>query len=161
LAEPPSVTSLVEQEIRVEAEPETVFHFFTDPERMVRWMGVGATLDPRPGGLFSLNTMADHFVKGEFVAVEPPRRIVFTWGWAGFPGEPSNPFPPGSSTVEVELVPDGEATIVHLRHRLPAHLADFHTLGWENYLGRLAITAAGGDPGPDPLRELLESMARD
>lgn len=160
MAEPQSETSLVEQEIRVEAEPEVVFHFFTDPELLVRWMGVGATLDPRPGGVFSLNTMDDYFIEGEFVTVEPHRRIVFTWGFGDYPGEPDNPFPPGSSTVEVELVPDGEATIVRLRHELPGHLADFHALGWENYLSRLAIAAAGGDPGPDPLREFMESMLR-
>src|SRR5687767_13532266 len=101
-----SETSVVEREIRVEADPETVFRFFTDPEKLVRWMGVGATLDPRPGGVFSLNTMTDFFLEGEFVVVEPPRRVVFTWGYGDFPDEQGNPFPPGSSTVEVELLPD-------------------------------------------------------
>jgi uncharacterized protein YndB with AHSA1/START domain len=157
LPEPQSETSLVEREIRVEAEPHVVFSFFTDPEKMVRWMGIGATLDPRPGGVFSLNTAADYFIAGEFVVVEPHNRIVFTWGFGDLPGE-ENPFPPGSSTVEVELVPDGEATIVRVTHRVPAQLTSFHELGWENYLGRLAIVAAGGDPGPDPLLEFLESM---
>ena len=61
MPEPQSETSVVEREIRIEAEPETVFAFFTDPEKMVRWMGIGATLDPRPGGVFSVNTMTDHF----------------------------------------------------------------------------------------------------
>jgi uncharacterized protein YndB with AHSA1/START domain len=125
---------------------------------MVRWMGVGATLDPRPGGVFSLNTMTDFFLEGEFVAVEPPRRVVFTWGYGDLSDGEGNPFPPGSSTVEVELLPDGEATIVRLTHRLPAELAHFHAMGWENYLGRLAIVAAGGDPGPDPFLEFVESM---
>jgi uncharacterized protein YndB with AHSA1/START domain len=158
LAEPQAETSLVEREIRVEADPETVFPFFTDPELMVRWMGVAATLDPRPGGVFSVNTMAEYFVEGRFVTVEPHRRIVFTWGFGDFPGEPDNPFPPGSSTVEVELERDGIATIVRLRHRVPAHLADFHTLGWENYMARLALAATGEDPGPDPLLEFLTAM---
>jgi uncharacterized protein YndB with AHSA1/START domain len=158
LPESQSETSVVEREIRVEADPETVFPFFTDPEKLVQWMGVGATLDPRPGGVFSLNTMADYFLEGEFVAVEPPRRVVFTWGYGDFPDEEGNPFPPGSSTVEVELVPDGETTIVHLTHRVPSELAHFHTMGWENYLGRLAIVAAGGDPGPDPFLEFVEGM---
>jgi uncharacterized protein YndB with AHSA1/START domain len=157
LPAPQSETSVVEREIRVEAEPETVFPFFTDPQKMVRWMGVGATLDPRPGGVFSLNTIADHFVEGEYVAVEPHRRIVFTWGSGSFPGEP-NPLPPGSSTVEIDLVPEGEATIVRLTHRVPAELDGFHSMGWDNYLGRLATVAAGGDPGPDPFREVLESV---
>jgi uncharacterized protein YndB with AHSA1/START domain len=157
LPEPQSEISVVEREIRIEAEPETVFLFFTDPERMVRWLGMGATLDPRPGGVFRVDTITDYSLEGEYVAVEPHNRIVFTWGYGSFPDP--NPLPPGSSTVEVDLVPDGEATIVRLRHRVPAELADFHTMGWEHYLGRLAIAATGEDPGPDPFREALELMA--
>jgi uncharacterized protein YndB with AHSA1/START domain len=156
LPAPQSETSVVEREIRIDARPETVFPFFTDPEKLVRWLGVGATLDPRPGGIFNVNTITDYSLAGEYVAVEPHSRIVFTWGYGDFPGE--NPLPPGSSTVEVELVPDGDSTIVRLRHRVPAELADFHAMGWEHYLGRLAVAATGGDPGPDPFREALELM---
>jgi uncharacterized protein YndB with AHSA1/START domain len=159
LPAPQSETSVVEREIRVEAEPEVVFQFFTDPEKMVRWMGSAAALDPRPGGMFSFNTLADFFIAGEYVAVEPYSRIIFTWGYGDFPDGQSNPLPPGSSTVEVEFVPDGEATIVHLTHRIPADLADFHAMGWEHYLARLMIAATGSDPGPDPFLEFLESMS--
>jgi len=157
LPEPQGEISVVEREIAVEAEPETVFPFFTDPEKMVRWLGVGATLDPRPGGVFSLNTGPEQFFVGEYLAVEPHTRIVFSWGFGNFPDEP-NPLPPGSSTVEVRFVPDGETTIVRLTHRVPADLVDFHTLGWEHYLGRLAIAASGGDPGPDPFLDLPDLM---
>jgi uncharacterized protein YndB with AHSA1/START domain len=158
LPEPQGETSVVEHQIRVEAEPETVFPFFTDPEKMVRWIGVGATLDPRPGGVFSLNTIADYSLAGEYLVVEPHSRVVFTWGYGNFPDK-SNPLPPGSSTVEVELVPDGEATIVRLTHRVPTELADFHAMGWEHYLGRLAIAGAGADPGRDSFLAALELMA--
>jgi uncharacterized protein YndB with AHSA1/START domain len=37
----------VEREVRIEAPPEVVFKFFVDPEQMIRWTGVEATLDPR------------------------------------------------------------------------------------------------------------------
>jgi uncharacterized protein YndB with AHSA1/START domain len=47
----PRETSVVEHEVRVAARPETVFAYFTDPARMVRWMGAEALLDPRPGGV--------------------------------------------------------------------------------------------------------------
>ena len=71
--------------------------------------------------------------------------MIFTWGWRGSPS-----VPPGSSTVEIVLVPDGEGTIVRLTHRgLPASERAIHLVGWETYLPRLAIVAAGGDPGPD------------
>jgi uncharacterized protein YndB with AHSA1/START domain len=161
VAEPQGETSLVEKELRIEAEPELVFSFFTEPEKMVRWMGLAATLDPRPGGSFRLRILPDQLLEGQYREVEPYRRIVFSWGYADFP-EP-NPLPPGASTVEVELVPDGRATIVRLSHRVPADLADFHTMGWEHYLDRLGVVARGGDPGPDPFVEAAQAMlpARD
>jgi uncharacterized protein YndB with AHSA1/START domain len=155
LPEPQGETSIVEREVRIEAPPEVVFEFFTDPQKMVRWMGIAATLDPRPGGTFSVNTVVDYFVEGEYLVVEPPVRVAFSWGYGNVE---DNPFPPGSSRVDVELVPEGEATVVRLTHRLPEHLAHFHEMGWENYLGRLAIVARGGDPGPDPFLEFVRAM---
>jgi uncharacterized protein YndB with AHSA1/START domain len=154
LPEPQSETSVLEREVRVEAAPETVFPFFTEPEKMVRWMGVGAMLDPRRGGIFSVNVVEDYVMEGEFVEVVPYSRVVFTWGYRDFPEEP-NPLPAGSSTVEVGLVPDGDGTLVRLVHRIPAELHDFHAMGWDNYLGRLAIVVSGGDPGPDLMAEVV------
>ena len=55
-----SETDVIERKLRIEASPETIFPFFTAPEKMLRWMGKSATLDPRPGGVFSLNVIADH-----------------------------------------------------------------------------------------------------
>ena len=156
MAAPQSETSLVERELRVEAEPEVVFSFFTDPEKMVRWMGVGATLDPQPGGVFRVQAAADQLFEGEYLEVEPHSRILLSWGYGRFP-EP-NPLPPGSSTVEVRFVPDGEGTIVRLSHRVPSELADFHSLGWEHYLDRLKIAASGGDAGPDAFIEAVQAL---
>jgi uncharacterized protein YndB with AHSA1/START domain len=79
------------------------------------------------------------------VEVVPYTRVVFTWGWEG------SALPPGSTTVEITLTPAGNETIVRLRHTgLPAPLADTHREGWEHFMGRLAIAAAGGNPGRDP-----------
>ncbi len=158
MGEPHGEASVVEREIRIEADRVTIFPFFTDPARMVRWLGLGATLDPRPGGVFRVNTFADYFVEGEYVAVEPHSRVVFTWGFENVPAGQSNPLPPGASTVVVELVPDGEATLVRLTHRVVASLVDFHSRGWDNYLRRLALVAAGRDPGPDPFLDYLGSV---
>ena len=84
---------------------------------------------------------------GEFVEVEPPHRVVFTWGWEG----EDSAVPPGSSTVEVTLTPQGEHTTLRLIHRdLPnPQEATGHTAGWDHYLERLQILGAGGDPGAD------------
>jgi uncharacterized protein YndB with AHSA1/START domain len=79
--------------------------------------------------------------------VVPHSRVVFTWGWEG----DSSPLPPGSSKVEVSLIPDGDGTIVRLRHLgLSPEQRQAHAEGWEHYMPRLALAAAGGDPGPDP-----------
>ena len=143
-----SQTQMIERELRIDANPETVFEFFTNPEKMVRWKGRAATLDPRPGGVYRIEMNAETIVAGEYVEVDPPHRVVFTWGWEG--GYASTP--PGSSTVEITLTPDGDGTLVRLVHSgLPnAESVAAHADGWDMYLGRLSIAAAGGDPGPDP-----------
>jgi uncharacterized protein YndB with AHSA1/START domain len=139
-------TSTVEREVRIQARPETIFPFFTDPELFGRWSGV-ATLDPRPGGIFRSDVDGKNIARGEYVAVDPPHSVTFTWGWEA----PDSPLPPGSSTVHVTLTPDGDHTIVRLVHSdLPSgESADSHGAGWDHYLERLRVVAAGGDPGPD------------
>jgi uncharacterized protein YndB with AHSA1/START domain len=143
-----SQTLVIEREIRVDASPETVFEFFTDPEKMVRWKGSAATLDPRPGGIYRVAMHTQAVARGEYVEVDPPNRIVFTWGWEGG----AHPPEPGTSTVEVTFTPDGDGTVVRLVHTgLPtAESVEQHSQGWDLYMPRLEIAAAGGDPGPDP-----------
>jgi uncharacterized protein YndB with AHSA1/START domain len=143
----------VEREVRIAARPETVFEFFTDPEKQVLWMGRRAELDARPGGIYDVEINDQSHALGEFVEVDAPRRVVFTFGWKGQEagGEGEHAVPPGSSRVEVTLAPEGEATLVRLRHLdLPEQAREIHGQGWELFLGRLSIAAAGGDPGPLP-----------
>ncbi len=143
----PGIDAAVERELRIAARPEIVFSYFTDPEKLRRWKGVEAELDPRPGGIYRVNVTGGDVARGEYVAVEPPRRIVFTWGWEG----EGQAVPPGSSTVEVTFEPDGDGTLLRLRHSgLDAAQREAHSVGWEHYLPRLALAAAGADPGPDP-----------
>ncbi len=137
----------IQREVRIAARPETVFAFLVDPTKMVLWKGQRATLDPRPGGIYRVEISDRHIARGEYVQIVPNRRVVMTWGWEG----EGNPVPPGSSTVEITLVPDGDGTILRLVHRdLPTESRDSHAHGWEHYLDRLAAAAAGRDPGPDP-----------
>lgn len=138
----------VEVEVTVDASPETVFSFFTDPDKVGRWHGVEAFLDPRPGGIFRLNVTGRDVTSGEFVEVVPGRKVVFTWGWE----DPDSPVPPGSSTVEVTFVPDAARTIVRVRHLgLPSGTAvRQHAVGWRHYLDRLSAAVTGADPGADP-----------
>ena len=135
----------------IKARPVTVFSFFTDRDRWLSWQGISAEIDARPGGVFRMNVRGDGWASGQFTAVEPHRRIVFTWGWEG----PDSPVPPGSSTVEVTLEPDGDdGTLLTLVHSgLPLPALDTHRDGWNHYLDRLTVRAAGGDPGPDATAE--------
>jgi uncharacterized protein YndB with AHSA1/START domain len=141
-------SAAVELETRIAASPEVVFDFFTDPDKMIQWMGRSAQLDPRPGGSLRCDINGRDVAAGEFVALEPPRRLVFSWGWDAEDAVT----PAGSSTVEVELTPEGDGTRLRLVHRdLPsAETAEKHRHGWQHYTERLAIAAAGGDAGADP-----------
>jgi len=144
-----TAAEVVQLEIRIDAAPSIVFEFLIDPAKMVRWMGTEAVLDPRPGGEYGVNINGHERVSGEVTELVPDRRLVFTWGWE----DGALPIPPGQSTVEISLEPDGEGTLVRLTHRdLPAGMHTFHRLGWEYALPRLAAVAAGRGPGADPLR---------
>jgi uncharacterized protein YndB with AHSA1/START domain len=137
----------VVREVRIQARPETVFAFFTDPAKMMQWKGTVAMLDARPGGIYRVNVTGRDVARGEYLDVQPYTRIVFTWGWEG----EGHPVPPGSSTVEVTFIPDGDGTIVRLRHSgLSPEMAEEHAKGWEHYLARLVEAAEGRDPGIDP-----------
>jgi uncharacterized protein YndB with AHSA1/START domain len=110
-----------------------VFPYFTDPQLMITWIGERAELDARPGGTFAVD-VGGAAARGTYVTVEPPSRVVFTWG---IPGDAT--LPPGSSTVEVVLVADGDDTIVNLTHRdLPPDREPSHREGWERCLAVLA-----------------------
>ena len=137
----------LQREVRIAADAETVFEFFTDPEKATLWMGTSAEMDPQPGGVYRVNVMGEHMARGEYVAVEPPSRVAFTWGWE----DEDASVRPGASTVEVTLEPDGDGTLVRLVHRnLPDEESrQRHGMGWDHYLSRLMIAAAGGDAGPD------------
>lgn len=137
---------MIEIERTIQARPETVFAYFTDPVRYTAWMGVEAELDATPGGIYRVKVPQGLLAVGEFVEVEPPRRIVFTWGWEGDPE-----VPPGSSTVEVTLTEVEGGTRVRLVHSgLPDPTAvAMHIAGWNRYLARLVTASEGGYPGPD------------
>ncbi|MBM3659824.1 MAG: transcriptional regulator [Actinobacteria bacterium] len=138
------------REIIIDATPETIWPFLTEPERHVEWIGTVADIDPRPGGQYRILVGGKHPAVGEYVEVVPLERVVFTFGW----DQPGNPITPGSTTVEISLHAEGEKTRVRLAHRgLPEDAVADHTGGWDHYLGRLAIVGAGGTAGPDVVPE--------
>lgn len=130
--------------IEIEANPDAVFEYLVTESGMTAWMGQHARLDPRVGGEFAVD-IAGYAIRGTYLEVVRPHRVVVSWGMAG-----SVDLPPGTSTVTFELTPTPRGTRVELAHsQLPdAHL-EGHADGWAHFLPRLSSAASGGDPGID------------
>jgi uncharacterized protein YndB with AHSA1/START domain len=135
------------REVLIDATPETIFPLLTTVEGHLQWEGTEAEIDARPGGVYRVLVAGEHVGSGEFVEVVPNERVVFTFGW----DMPDNPITPGSTRVEITLIPDGTKTLVRLSHTgLPDEDAvNMHIQGWDHYLGRLAAVGGGGAVGPD------------
>lgn len=137
--------------VDIAAPPETVFEYLTTDDGMTAWMGQYADLEPEPGGRFAVS-IAGHPVRGEFLHVEPPNRVVVSWGFAG-----SDDLPAGASTVEFRLTRTGRGTRLDLCHSdLPDTEVRGHADGWANFLPRLAVVGAGGDAGQDDWQPLQD-----
>ena len=138
------MTEPVRARIHIAAPPERVFEFFTRPEGLTAWMGEHAELEPTPGGRFAVNVRGAP-VRGAYQVLEPPHRLVVTWGYAG-----SDTLPPGASTVEFRLTDEAGGTLVEVEHRdLPAGDQPGHDEGWHHYLDRLGRVVVDGAAGPD------------
>src|SRR5262245_66016453 len=103
----------VERELAIDARPETVWELLTDPHQMILWMGRAASFDFRPGGRYRVEVIPGHVASGEFVTIEPPRRLIYTWGWEAGSG---SAVPPGSTTVVFELERRGDGTLLRFTH---------------------------------------------
>jgi uncharacterized protein YndB with AHSA1/START domain len=144
------------REIMIDASPETIWPFLVDPTEHLKWMGTAVDLDARPGGTYRVLARGGHQAIGEYLEVVAHEKVVFSFGW----DQPGNPITPGSTTVEISLHPEGSKTLVRLVHRgLPDDALSDHGHGWATYLGRLAVAATGGDPGPDVASERTEDAS--
>jgi uncharacterized protein YndB with AHSA1/START domain len=138
---------VVRRETHIAAPPATVFAFLTDPEKIVRWMGTEATTEAHPGGLYLVTGVGGRRARGAFREVVPVHRLAYSFGWEGIEA-----VPPGSSLVEIDLIDQDGGTLLRMTHTGLPDAAQYasHQQGWAHYLGRLAVAAAGRDPGPDP-----------
>ncbi len=136
----------IQKEIFIKAAPETVFAYLTEPSRMSKWMGITHELEARPGGAYVVNVTGENIARGTYTEIDPPRRVVHTWGWEN--GEVA---PPGSTRVAWDLKPEAGGTRLTMTHTdLPEPVVQPHEHGWAHFLVRLEQAAAGIDPGPDP-----------
>ncbi|MFN8224734.1 MAG: SRPBCC domain-containing protein [Gaiellales bacterium] len=141
----------VVRELMIEAAPETVWGFLVDPDKALRWMGVAIRVSDRAGDEFRCEVIPGHIAVGEVKEVEPFRRLVLSWGWQPPTEGPAPLVGPGTSTVVFELEPTGTGTMLRFAHcDLPTEeTVASHATGWDHYLPRLEVAAAGGDPGRD------------
>lgn len=135
--------------IDIAAPPEAVFSYLLTNEGMTAWMGQWADLHPAPGGAFAVD-IAGFAVRGEFLEIDPPNRVVVSWGVAG-----STDVPPGTSTVAFTLSTVDGGTRVELVHSgLPDSAVPGHAVGWSHFLPRLAGAAVGEPTTEDTWRPL-------
>jgi uncharacterized protein YndB with AHSA1/START domain len=128
----------IEAEVYIAAPRERVFQALTDPRQTVQWWGqkgmyhhTGWKADLRPGGAWRSDGVSDvdgkpYHVGGEYVEIDPPRMVSFTWiaSWSG----------PAKTLVRWDLEESGEGTMARLRHSgfgaLGGEHAKNHYQGW-------------------------------
>ena len=169
---PPALHQVV-RHVVIAARRETVFRFFTDPERFAAWWGAGSTIDARPGGALRIVYPGGSTAAGEVKEIVAGERVVFTFGYPdGRLG-----LPEGASTVEVTFADVPGGTRVTLRHTLGSpEQAAAHEPGWryqlalygkvataEQHAGAEAIVdrwfAAWAEPDPVALADAVLRVA--
>jgi uncharacterized protein YndB with AHSA1/START domain len=128
----------------IPAPPERVFEYWTDPDMLARWFGPEGydiptrDLDVRPGGKWrTVLRTADgelRTVSGVYNAIEPPRRLVFTWGWDDDHGVRGH-----ETEVTVTLDPTPGGTRLRLVQQVfqSAEMRNLHNGGWSSSFNKL------------------------
>jgi uncharacterized protein YndB with AHSA1/START domain len=127
------------------APAHVLFDAWTSAETLRRWWPAGwdwetpvADVDPRVGGRLRLvmrSPDGEEFGgSGEYLEIDPPSRLVFTWTWDGHEGHQ------GTQLVEVafEERDDGTTTVVLTNRGLKDEESKrSHREGWEKSLDNL------------------------
>jgi uncharacterized protein YndB with AHSA1/START domain len=139
-------TEPLRKEIFIECSPETLFSFFIDPDKMVRWIGRHVLLEPKISGKYRIDIDGENIALGEYKEIIHNEKIVMTWGWEG-----SDIMPPGSSSVEFLLQPRNNGTLLQLiHHNIPEEKSSSNSDGWTHYMDRLKRLSQGEPIGEDP-----------
>lgn len=142
----------IQAEIHIAAPPERVFQALTDPRQLMQWWGQKGMYhhtdwkgDVRPGGQWRSEGVSDtdgspYHVSGEYVDVDPPRAVSYTWvaNWSG----------PLKTLVRWDLEAASGGTVVRLRHSgfagAPA-AAKGHYEGWQRVIGWMQAFVEKGE----------------
>ncbi len=132
---------------RFDASPERLFDAWLDLEMVKRFMFspetgtlLRAEMDPRVGGRYVLtDRRADGDVQheGEYLLIDRPRRLVFTFGIPAFS--------PDLDVITIEIVPEGSGALLTLTAEMKpewAQYAERTQLGWATIVERLAVALA-------------------
>jgi uncharacterized protein YndB with AHSA1/START domain len=134
------------------APREQVYRTWTEPDLFKRWFtppgnaSVKAELDVRPGGAYRITLERTELIPGtshivgNYLEVDPPERLVFTFGWEEPPPvEGLEALATLDSRVTVRFRDLGATTEVDITHeRLDSsELRDFHRWGWDTTLDQL------------------------
>ena len=124
-----------------------LWRFWTDPAHIVRWFGPESAearkveSDLRVGGDWGIDFHAYgglRRVRGVYLSLEEPRRLVSTWAWLNdddVKGE--------ESQYQLDLVEEGDGVRLTLIHTLPTEeLAAQHGQGWSGAMQSLADLVA-------------------
>ncbi|NKX49392.1 SRPBCC domain-containing protein, partial [Arthrobacter deserti] len=142
----------VEKTVIVPLDPGQTFALLTEPGRLRRWNIIAGRIAARVGEESRMTVAPGCHAVGRLLELEPGRKVSWTQSWEG-----RDELPDGAATVTITLEPVEEGTRLILVHGgLDPEQAAGHAEGWDWYLGRLLVLAAGGDPGPDDWGGLLE-----
>lgn len=120
----------MDRRVVIAAPRELVFRYFTDSERWARWWGKGSTIDPRPEGRVNIVHPNGVEMGGRVVAIDPPEKIVFTYGYRS-----GTPIPEGGSLVTIRLDEHADGTELNLSHAFAeSSRRDEHLQGWRYQL---------------------------
>ncbi len=148
--------------VEIDVPPERVFRALTTPDELVQWWGspdtyqlTESTMDLRVGGKWRTlgrGATGPFSVSGEFLEIDPPRKLVQTWiaDWDGG----------NTTTIQYLLDPIPTGTRVTVRHEGfgdRVESCEGHSRGWERVLGWLdrfvapaAAPPAATAPAPAP-----------
>ena len=124
------LTETLDRDVTIRAPRDLVFKFFTDTARWASWWGAGSTIDARVNGDVLIRYPGGTEAVGKVLEIDPPRKIVFSYGYAT-----GAPIPSGASRVTIQLDAVRQGTRVHVHHAFAdAAVKQQHVQGWRYQL---------------------------
>jgi uncharacterized protein YndB with AHSA1/START domain len=132
--------------------PDVAFRAWTEPAQFKGWfapdptMKTVAEVDLRRGGKYRIGFQPaggkpTMFVGGEFLVIDPPRRLEYTWIWE----KETDPDWKDQTLVKIDFNPVGtDATELVLTHERfsSAESSQHHQQGWTAITDRMAAAVA-------------------